>query len=168
MLKRDYQTQVCSVARTLEVVGERWSMLIIRSVYLGVHRFEDLIDAVGAHSKRADHRLQRLVDDGVIERTPYQEQPKRSEYRLTAKGEDLWPVLVHMMRWGDTYYCESAGAPRLLEHTGCGGSPDEHLMCDTCGELLEIGSVTPRRGPGRATGALGENDHADARWLRSA
>jgi DNA-binding HxlR family transcriptional regulator len=168
MLKRDYQTQVCSVARTLEVVGERWSLLIIRSVYLGVHRFEDLIDAVGITRSVLTGRLQRLVEDGVIERTPYQEHPTRYEYRLTAKGEDLWPVLVHMMRWGDTYYCEAAGAPRLLEHTGCGGSPNEHLMCDTCGELLEIGSVTPRRGPGRATGALGENDHEDARWLQSA
>jgi DNA-binding HxlR family transcriptional regulator len=168
MLKRDYQTQVCSVARTLEVVGERWSLLIIRSVYLGVHRFEDLIDAVGAPRSVLTGRLQRLVEDGVIERTPYQQQPTRHEYRLTAKGEDLWPILVHMMRWGDTYYCEAAGAPRLLEHTGCGGSPNEHLMCETCGELLEIGSVTPRRGPGRATGALGENDHEDARWLQSA
>lgn len=168
MLKRDYQTQVCSVARTLEIVGERWSMLIIRSVYLGVHRFDDLTDAVGATQGELATSLDRLVDDGVIEQVSSQEQPKDSEYRLTAKGEDLWPVLVHMMRWGDTYYCESAGAPRLLEHTGCGGSPDEHLMCDTCGELLGIGSVTPRRGPGRATGALGENVHADARWLRSA
>jgi DNA-binding HxlR family transcriptional regulator len=148
MLKRDYDTQVCSIARSLEVVGERWSLLILRSVFLGVHRFDDLLDALGITRSVLTARLQRLVDEGVLERVPYQERPVRHEYRATAKGRELWPVLAHLLRWGDEHYPEPAGPPRVLEHRDCGGRPDEHLMCDRCGEPLAHDSVRSRRGPG--------------------
>ena len=148
MLKRDYETQTCSIARALEVVGERWSLLIVRSVFLGVHRFDDLLEAVGITRSVLTARLQRLVDEGVLERVPYQQRPTRYEYRATAKGRELWPVVTHLLRWSDAHYPEPEGVPRIVEHRGCGGRPDDHLMCDRCGEPLSYLSVTSRAGPG--------------------
>jgi DNA-binding HxlR family transcriptional regulator len=155
VLKRDYETQVCSIARSLEVVGERWSLLIVRSVFLGVHRFDDLLGALGITRSVLTARLARLVDEGVLERVPYQQRPPRFEYRATAKGRELWPVLVHLLRWGDEYYLDPNGTPRIIEHTGCGGHPDEHLLCDRCGEPLGWESVTARPGPALLTAAAG-------------
>jgi len=148
MLKRDYDTQICSIARSLEVVGERWSLLILRSVFLGVHRFDDLLDALGITRSVLTVRLQRLVDEGVLKRVPYQERPPRYEYRTTAKGRELWPAVVHLLRWGDAYYPEPAGVPRIVEHAGCGGRPDDHLLCDRCGERLTYFNTATRPGPG--------------------
>jgi DNA-binding HxlR family transcriptional regulator len=148
VLKRDYETQTCSIARSLEVVGERWSLLILRSVFLGVHRFDDLLDALGITRSVLTARLQRLVDEGVLERVPYQQRPARYEYRATAKGIELWPVITHLLRWGDAHYPEPAGVPRIVEHSGCGGRPDDHLHCDRCGEALTYFTVTARPGPG--------------------
>jgi DNA-binding HxlR family transcriptional regulator len=133
MLKRDYETQTCSVARALEVVGERWSLLILRSVFL---------------------------DEGVLERVPYQQRPTRYEYRATAKGHELWPVVLQLLRWGDAHYPEPAGAPRVVEHAGCGGRPDDHLLCDRCGEALTFFNTRSRPGPaliaaGRTAGGPG-------------
>jgi DNA-binding HxlR family transcriptional regulator len=148
MLKRDYETQTCSVARSLEVVGERWSLLILRSVLLGVYRFDDLLNSLGITRSVLTARLQRLVDEGVLERVPYQERPTRYEYRATAKGIELWPVIAHLLRWGDEHYPEPAGIPRIVEHRGCGGRPDDHLLCDRCGEPLTYFNVVARPGPG--------------------
>jgi len=147
MLKREYDTQTCSIARALEIVGERWSLLILRSVFLGVHRFDDLLDALGITRSVLTTRLARLVDEGVLERVPYQQRPVRHEYRATDKGRELWPVLLHLMQWGDAHYAEPAGAPRIIEHAGCGGHPDDHLLCDRCGEPLGWKTVTARSGP---------------------
>ena len=153
MLKRDYETQVCSVARSLEIVGERWSLLILRSVLLGVNRFDELLEDLGITRSVLTARLGRLVDEGVLERVPYQDRPPRFEYRATRKGRALWPVLAHLMRWGDEFYPEPGGAPRIIEHAGCGGQADDHLMCDRCGEPLSVGTITARRGPGLAAAA---------------
>lgn len=153
MLKRDYETQVCSIARSLEIVGERWSLLIVRSVFLGVHRFDDLLEALGITRSVLTARLARLVDEGVLERVPYQERPPRFEYRSTAKGRELWPVLVHLLRWGDEFYPDPGGAPRVIEHRDCGGHPDDHLLCDRCSEPLTWSSVTTHRGPAALTPA---------------
>ena len=151
MLKRDYETQACSIARSLEIVGERWSLLILRSVLLGVNRFDDLLAELGITRSVLTARLTRLVDEGVLERVPYQQRPVRHEYRATAKGRDLWPVLAHLIRWGDDHYPAPDGPPYVLEHTDCGGRPDAHLMCDRCGVALDVTLVTARRPspPGR-------------------
>jgi DNA-binding HxlR family transcriptional regulator len=151
MLKREYDTQVCSIARSLEIVGERWSLLILRSVFLGVHRFDDLLDALGITRSVLTARLQRLVEEGVLERVPYQQRPVRHEYRATAKGRELWPVLAHLLRWGDEHYAGPDGPPRILEHRDCGGHPDAHLMCDRCGAPLAYEDVRSLRGPGALT-----------------
>jgi DNA-binding HxlR family transcriptional regulator len=103
MLKRDYEGQVCSIARALEVVGERWTLLIVRDVALGLRRFDELVDSLGIASNVLTDRLNRLVDEGVLERVRYSERPERFEYKLTKKGRELGVALLALMQWGDRY-----------------------------------------------------------------
>lgn len=144
MLRREYDTQSCSIARSLEIVGERWSLLIVRSVLLGVHRFDELLEALGITRSVLTARLARLADEGVLERVAYQERPTRYEYRATSKGRELWPVLAHLLRWGDEHYPDPAGPPMTVEHRGCGGAPDAHLLCDRCGTPLTATTIVTR------------------------
>ena len=104
MLDREYETQVCSIARSLEAVGERWSLLIIRSVGLGVNRFGPLRESLGITRSVLTTRLNTLVEYGILEKRRYSEKPPRFEYHLTPKGRDLAPVLLQLMWWGDRYY----------------------------------------------------------------
>ncbi|MFJ6484856.1 MULTISPECIES: winged helix-turn-helix transcriptional regulator [unclassified Streptomyces] len=149
MLARDYETQVCSIARALEVIGERWSLLIVRSVMQGHRRFDALQGELGITRSVLTDRLRRLEAEGVLERRPYQTRPERFDYVLTAKGLALWPALNHLMQWGDRYYPEVDGPPVVIEHTGCGGGPDTHQLCDRCGARLGPTNITSR--PGRTT-----------------
>ncbi len=148
MLKNDYEGQVCSIAGALEVVGERWSLLIVRDVLLGLRRFDEIQANLGIARNVLQTRLVRLVEQGILERRPYQEHPPRYEYRLTEKGLDLWPAMVALMRWGDEYAAPAAGPPVLLEHRGCGGALDEHRICAACGERLSVRDVRAVPGPG--------------------
>lgn len=100
MLRSDYENQTCSVAAALEVVGERWSLLIIRDVILGLRRFDQIQSDLGVARNILHTRLARLVDEGILERRPYQQRPERFEYLLTEKGLDLWPVIVALLQWG--------------------------------------------------------------------
>src|ERR1700731_1392828 len=111
MLGNDYDGQVCSIAGTLEVVGERWSLLIVRDVFLGLRRFDEIQGDLGIARNVLQTRLTRLVDQGVLEKRLYRERPSRYEYRLTEKGLDLWPALVALMYWGDRYAAPAAGPP---------------------------------------------------------
>jgi DNA-binding HxlR family transcriptional regulator len=146
VLPRTYDNQVCSVARTLETIGDRWTMLVIRDAFLGFRRFEDFQRDLGIARNVLTDRLARLVDDGILERHRYQEKPERFEYRLTEKGIDLWPVLVSLMRWGDRY-AAPAGPPTLIVHRGCGGELDDHLRCTVCGADVDARSAEARPGP---------------------
>jgi DNA-binding HxlR family transcriptional regulator len=137
VLDREYKSQVCSIARSLEVVGERWTLLILRSVMQGKLRFDDIKESLGIPRSVLTARLRLLVEEGVIERQQYSERPPRYEYRLTAKGYELWPVLIHLREWGDKYYAGPDGPPLVMEHAGCGGHPDSHLMCDRCGAPID-------------------------------
>jgi DNA-binding HxlR family transcriptional regulator len=112
MLNRDYEGQNCSVARALEVVGERWSLLIVRDVFLGLRRFDELQENLGIARNVLTDRLNRLVDEGVLERVRYSERPERFEYRLTRKGRDLNIALSGLRQWGDKYLSERP--PRVL------------------------------------------------------
>jgi DNA-binding HxlR family transcriptional regulator len=112
MLKREYEGQICSIARALEIVGERWTLLIIRDVFLGIRRFDELQESLGVARNILTDRLNRLVDQGVLERVPYSQRPTRYEYRLTAKGRDLNIALSGLRQWGDRYLNEKP--PRLL------------------------------------------------------
>src|ERR1019366_1892887 len=133
MLGNQYTSQTCSIAGALEVVGERWSLLIVRDVFLGLRRFDEIQEDLGIARNVLQTRLIRLLDHGVLERRLYHERPQRYEYRLTEKGLDLWPTVVALMKWGDKHAQPPAGPPVLLEHRGCGGAVDEHRICDRCG-----------------------------------
>ena len=153
MLPRTYDEQTCSVARALEVLGDRWTLLVIRDAFLGVHRFDDFQRDLGVARNVLSDRLARLVDDGLLERHRYQERPARFEYRLTEKGVALWPAIVTLMRWGDRYYAPPAGPPRVVIHRGCGGEVTDHLLCSKCGTPLTARDVVTEPGPGAAAPA---------------
>lgn len=148
VLGSDYSSQTCSVASALEVVGERWSLLIVRDVLLGLRRFDEIQANLGVARNVLQARLTRLVEQGVLEKSMYRERPPRNEYRLTEKGLDLWPAIVALMRWGDVHAPQAAGPPVLLEHRGCGGAVEEHRMCSSCGARLSVRDVRALPGPG--------------------
>jgi DNA-binding HxlR family transcriptional regulator len=112
MLKRDYEGQNCSIARALEVVGERWTLLIVRDVFLGLRRFDQMQESLGIARNVLTDRLNRLVEEGILERVRYSERPERFEYRLTAKGRELNIALTALRQWGDKHLSEKP--PRLL------------------------------------------------------
>jgi DNA-binding HxlR family transcriptional regulator len=147
-LANTYETQNCNVAGTLEIVGERWTLLIVRSIMLGAHRFEDLRGRLGISTNVLQARLERLVDEGIVGRRPYQERPRRFKYFLTEKGLELWPVLAALMQWGDDHL--KAKPPLIFEHADCGGAVDDHRICAKCGEPLEADDVVALAGPGAA------------------
>jgi DNA-binding HxlR family transcriptional regulator len=137
MLKRDYPTQYCSMASTLEIIGERWTILIVRDIFLGVRRFDDLQRKLGVARNILQTRLERLVDHGILVKRPYQERPVRYEYRLTAKGADLWPVLVSLLHWGDRHAIDGE-PPVVLVHRECGGELDDRRRCVACGADVSV------------------------------
>jgi DNA-binding HxlR family transcriptional regulator len=150
MLGKDYAGQSCSIARALEVVGERWTLLILRDVRLGLRRFDDLQADLGIARNVLASRLERLVADGILEKRKYSERPARYEYVLTDKGDDLWPVTFELLRWGDRYAAPE-GPPTVLTHKGCGGAVGERRICERCGAELGGRDVWAEPGPG-ATG----------------
>ena len=118
MLKRSYDNQNCSVARTLEIVGERWTLLIIRDAFLGRSRFDEFQESLGIARNVLSDRLNRLVEEGILERRRYSERPPRDEYVLTEKGSDLRLALNGLRQWGDRYLSEQP--PRLLQRKSDG------------------------------------------------
>lgn len=147
MLPRTYEHQVCSIARSLELIGDRWTLLIVRDAFRGVHRFDDFRAGLGlAHNVLSD-RLSRLTEAGVFERRRYQERPDRYEYHLARQGKDLWPVLMSLLMWGDRYLAPD-GPPLLPLHRNCGGRLTEQLSCADCGAGLGPGDVELTAGPG--------------------
>jgi DNA-binding HxlR family transcriptional regulator len=136
----------CSVAQCLEVVGEWWSMLIIRDAFLGVTRFEDFHERLGISRNVLNQRLAHLVEAEVLERVPYCEHPPRFDYRLTAKGQDLWPVLTAMRQWGDRWEAPK-GPPLELVHKGCGEIAEVVNRCSACGEHVTSRDMRAVPGP---------------------
>jgi DNA-binding HxlR family transcriptional regulator len=147
VLPRRYDNQVCSIARTLEVIGDRWTLLVIRDAFMGVHRFDDFQQSLGIARNVLTDRLGRLVDEGILRRERYQERPERYEYRLTRKGVDLWPMIMTALKWGDKHLSD-ASPPLLIRHKDCGGEIDERLHCDRCGAELGPTDVYAEPGPG--------------------
>jgi DNA-binding HxlR family transcriptional regulator len=145
--RKSFEAMNCSVAQCLEVVGEWWSMLIVRDAFLGVRRFDDFQSRLGISRNILTNRLTSLVGAGVLERVPYQERPLRHEYRLTTKGRDLWPVLTTMREWGDKW-AASGGAPLEPVHARCGEDMVLHHTCGDCGRAVDSRSVRARPGPG--------------------
>jgi DNA-binding HxlR family transcriptional regulator len=136
------QPRPCSVARTLDIVGEKWALLAVREVFLGNRRFDEMVKRTGAPRDTLAARLRTLVGAGVLERRRYSEHPARSEYHLTSAGRDLYPVIATLMRWGDRYLAGDDGAPLVLEHR-CGNRLVATVVCEACGEPLEARHTTP-------------------------
>lgn len=139
----------CSIARTLDVIGEPWSPLILRDVWVGISRFEQIQDDLGISRKVLTERLNHLVEQGVLERRPYDRRP-RYEYVLTRKGAELVDLLMVMKGWGDRWLAGEAGPPVLYRHHACGEIADVELRCDHCGEPMRAGDVDLLPGPGVA------------------
>lgn len=153
----DETQDACSIARTLEVIGDRWTMLILRDAFRGVRRFDDIQRDLGIARNILTDRLQKLVDRGVLTRTPYQDRPVRYEYRLTPKGRDLSPALVALMRWGDKWLAEDGRPPLVLTHKTCGEPVDQSFICWTCDETVTPAGIRGRRRS--AAGPMTEHDH---------
>jgi DNA-binding HxlR family transcriptional regulator len=147
VLQRDYPDQVCSIARSLEVVGERWTMLIVRDAVIdGCSRFEEFEDSLGIASNVLANRLKLLCDQNVLERVQDPTRPGRPKYVPTEKGRELAPVLFALMKWGDRHYPTPDGPPRLTLHAGCGGNIGPNWHCDLCGNQAGPGELELRGG----------------------
>jgi len=150
MLKREYEGQVCSIARALELVGDRWTLLIVRDVAHGLSRFDQLLDSLGIASNVLTDRLNRLVDDGVLERVRYSERPERFEYRLTKKGTELRIALLALMQWGDRHLADKP--PRIARRRS-DRSPVSVRLLDAEGAVVPLADLEVVPGPGMRTSA---------------
>ena len=150
MLRRDYPALDCSVAKALEVIGERWSLLIVRDVLNGNRRFGELQGSLGIARNVLSARLQRLLDEDILERRRYQDHPARYEYFLTEKGLGLWPALIALLNWGDRYSPSPGGPPKVIVHKVCGGRVSDRGICEECGQTLHARDAIQVPGPGRA------------------
>jgi DNA-binding HxlR family transcriptional regulator len=142
----------CSIARTMEVIGDAWSMLILRDVFSGITRFDLLHEDLGLSRKTLASRLDQLVADGILQRSAYSERPPRYDYLPTDKGADLLKVIAAMMAWGDRWAAGGDGPPALLRHASCGQASSPQVTCGECGEPLELSATTSEAGPGGRTG----------------
>ena len=156
MTPADLAAMECSVARTLDAIGDRWSLLIIRDAFYGVRRFDDFRKDLGVARNILADRLAKLVEKGVLEKRQYEERPPRFEYRLTERGRDLVGVVLVMMRWGDTWTGDGK-APVTITHTTCGHETQPVVSCSECGDELRLGELLadpiPTR-PQRVAGML--------------
>ncbi len=148
MRRSSFESMSCSVAQTLEVVGDWWTPLLIRDLLMGVTRFEVFQERLGISRNILTERLNRLVETGVVERVPYQQHPERFDYRLTDKGAELWRVIDALRAWGDRWAAPD-GAPLELVHTTCGHATESVPTCRECGEPLRRGEMKMVPGPGR-------------------
>jgi DNA-binding HxlR family transcriptional regulator len=144
---RPFEGQNCSVAAALAVVGERWTLLVMREVLSGHRRFEEIRRRTGVAPNILSDRLATLVDQGLLRRAPVAGEPDVLEYRPTRKGVDLNPVLLTLMAWGDRYAAPH-GPPRVTVHSACGHDAQPQLHCEHCGDPLHAHEVTLREGPG--------------------
>ena len=149
MQRTNFGDMVCSIARTLDVIGEPWSPLILRDVWVGMRRFDQIQADLGISRKVLTERLNHLVDHGVLERRPYDNRP-RYEYHLTKKGAELVDLLMVMVGWGDKWLAGKAGPPVLYGHHACGEISHVDLRCSHCGESMHAGDVDAEAGPGSA------------------
>ena len=136
----------CSIARTLEIVGSRWTLLVLRDIFAGITRFDAIQSDLGISRKVLAERLASLEEDGVIERRPYQANPPRHDYVLTRKGSELGSILLAMIAWGDRWTAGDAGPPLLFRHEECGQVTHAVAACSECGEPLDAGNITPVEG----------------------
>lgn len=145
-----FATDNCTIGRTMAILGEKWTVVVLREVFNGVRRFDDIRTHSGIPRQVLSNRLGSLVEEGILRREPYRADGSRArhEYRLTAKGLDLYPVLVAVAGWGDRYVADPQGPPVEFGHRDCGGRVSVALTCDRGHGLGDVREVTPRPGPG--------------------
>jgi DNA-binding HxlR family transcriptional regulator len=156
----------CSIARTVDLVGEWWTPLILRDLFAGIRRFEDLRRDLGIASNVLDARLNRMTKHGIVERRRYHDTPPRFEYVLTEKGRDLYPVLATIMAWGDKWLAGEEGPPALMVHEDCGQVTSAVVVCSHCGVALSHDRLRLLPGPGgrpdKGTSIISRHLHAGA------
>jgi DNA-binding HxlR family transcriptional regulator len=148
MRRTSFRNWPCSIARTVDLLGDWWTPLVLREAFFGMRRFDELQGALGIGRNVLAERLRRLVAEGLLERRKYQDNPARYEYLLTEKGKDFHGVLVAIMRWGDRWLDRGKGAPIRLRHRACGALTHPEITCARCGGPLGPDDVEMEIGPG--------------------
>ena len=151
MQRTQFGEMACSIARTLDVVGEPWSPLVVRNVFVGINRFDQLQQSLGISRKVLAERLRWLTEKGVLERREYSARPPRHEYVLTTKGLELVQVLMVMVAWGDRWLAGEAGPPVLYRHHACGQIGHAELVCSACGQPMRATDIDVLPGPSTET-----------------
>ena len=144
----DLGGEKCSIARTVSVIGDRWTLMVLRDCFLGVRRFDVFQARLGITRHILADRLKKLVAAEVLTKVLYESRPARYEYRLTARGLALYPVLMGLVHWGDEFLVGDAGRPLLHRHLACGCDFDPVMTCSACGEAVTARQVQVRPGPG--------------------
>ena len=145
---QDLDQENCSLARALAVVGDRWTLLVLREAFLRVRRFDDFQSRLGIARRVLAERLAHLVENDVLAKVAYQQAPQRFEYRLTKRGLDLYPILIGLVHWGDQHFAGKKGPPLLHRHLSCGHDFRAVLTCSECGDVVDPRDVEPHVGPG--------------------
>jgi DNA-binding HxlR family transcriptional regulator len=164
MRRTSFARMHCSLARGLDLIGDWWSPLIVRDLYLGVVRFDDLVEDLGISRNLLTRRLNALVRSGIVARHAYQRRPLRYEYRLTEAGRDLVPAILALTAWGDRWAKPKEGSPMLFVHKTCGHQFQPQVTCSACGEAITGDAVKTLGGPG---GAMKAGTRVLARRLRA-
>jgi DNA-binding HxlR family transcriptional regulator len=159
-LPHDYGGAACSLARSLEVIGERWTLLIVRDAFYGARRFGDFVDHLRVPRSVLTKRLDKLVADGILARTA-PDARGYAEYELTDKGRRLWPIVRHLMDWGDEFYAQG-GPPRTFEHIADGGRVAADGRCERCGEPVDVEDLQVSPGPGLDLEGVPDNPVTEA------
>jgi DNA-binding HxlR family transcriptional regulator len=148
MKRTSFANWPCSIARTMDLLGDWWTPLVLRDAFYGVRRFDEFQQALGIARNTLADRLKRLVDEGLMEKVAYQSEPVRYDYVLTEKGQDFYGVLVAMTRWGDRWLAGEDGPPITVHHETCGHDTHAEVVCAHCARPLTSGDTRMRRGPG--------------------
>lgn len=147
-MANEHRFEADSVARTVAVIGDQWSFLILREAFFGVRRYSELARNLGLSRTILSNRLRRLTANGILEMRRYQEEPERFEYVLTEAGKELYPAVVVLLTWGDRHLAGPEGPPLVLRHRTCGREAAPALVCTHCGEPIRADDVEPVPGPG--------------------
>jgi DNA-binding HxlR family transcriptional regulator len=146
----DWSVENCTIGRTMEILGERWTVVVLREIFIGLRRFDEMREHTNVPRQVLANRLALLVDEGILRRHPYQEPGARVryEYRLTTKGLDLYPILVAVRQWGDRYLADPDGPALRTEHRDCGAQVHSELRCEAGHLVGSVRDVLPGPGPG--------------------
>ncbi|HJP79595.1 MAG TPA: helix-turn-helix domain-containing protein [Pseudonocardiaceae bacterium] len=158
MRRSSFARWPCSIARTMDLLGDWWTPLVLRECFYGVRRFDEFQQSLGIARNTLADRLRRLVDEGLLVKQPYQHEPVRYDYVLTDKGRDFFGVLAAMSRWGDRWLAGDEGAPIVFRHESCGHDTHAEVVCAECGEPMTAADTTARPGPGYPPKLLGRPD----------